>query len=155
MENKKMSMADLEITVEFQRLTEKQQLFIATYISAGLLGHYDAEAAVLAAYKCKSRESARVMSYSMMQNPRVIDVLNLHFGKNATEAFFEDVNRAIRNRKLTVAQMEAMKLKSKMLGIGTALKVQPRKQKPKPEKKSKKTLEAENAPVTDPTPSAW
>jgi phage terminase small subunit len=155
MDKKKMSLAELETTVEFQRLTPKQQLWVATYISAGLLGHYDTEAATLAAYKCKSRESARVMGYSMAQNPRVIDVLNLHFGRDATQAFLEDVNRAIRNRKLTVAQMEAMMLKSRILGIGTALRGRPKQQKPKPEKKSKKTAAREEAPVSGPNPAAW
>lgn len=159
MEKKKMPLAELEKTVEYQRMTEKQQMFVATYVTAGLLGHYDPEAAVLAAYKCKTRESARVMSYSMMQNPRIIDVLNLHFGKDATAAFLEQVNRAIRNKKLTLAQMEAMQLKSRILGIGTALKGRPRSQTPKPEKtpkKSKKEIKMEEAPVdTTPTPSAW
>lgn len=155
MDKKKMSLAELEQRPEYLRLTERQMLFVSTFIADDQIGHYDPERAVLAAYKCKSRESARVMAYSQMQNPRIIDVLNIYFGRDASAAFLEEVNRAIRNRKLTLAQMEAMMLKSRILGIGTALRGRPRAQKPKPEKKSKKALAAEKATVSSPTNDAW
>ena len=117
-----MPLEELKKTVEFQLLTQRQQMYVSTYVETGMsLGRYDDEAAIRMAYRCSTDESVRVMRYALRRSVRVIDVLNLHFGRNATEAFLVDVNRAIRNKKLTIAQVEAMILKSKILGIGSAL----------------------------------
>jgi|SRR5208282_1862896 len=117
----RMSLEKLRKTLEFQRLTPRQQLYVATYIETGAIGHYDAEAAVRMAYRCSTDESVRVMKYAMKRSARVVEVLNMHFGKNATDAFLEDVSRAIRNKSLTGAQVDAMILKSEILGIGSSL----------------------------------
>lgn len=106
---------------EFLMLTQKQQLFVATYVSAGMAegGHYNVISALKTAYACKSEESARVMSYALMQNIHILAVLNLHFGVSPTDQFLKELDRAIRNKKITRAQVELLALKSKMMGVGT------------------------------------
>src|ERR1700676_2408513 len=119
---KRMSVDELRMTPEFQRLTQKQQLFVATYCGAGLLdGTYDPIAATRTAYQCKSAEVARVMSYPLMQNIRIIAVLNRNFNAEPIEDFLVQVDRAIQNKKLTVAQLQALKLKGDILGFTTRL----------------------------------
>jgi hypothetical protein len=121
-QRKKMLVEDLQLTQEFQRLTPKQRLFVATYCAGGLLdGNYDPVTATQTAYVCKSAEVARIMSYSLMQNIRVIAVLNRHFNTEPIEEFLVQVDRAIHNKKLTVPQLQALKLKGDILGYTTRL----------------------------------
>ena len=121
-EKKRLSIEQIQDTPEYQRLTQKQQLFVATYCAGGLLdGKYDAVAATRTAYQCKSAEVARIMSYSLLQNIRIIEVLNRHFGVTPIEEFLVQVNRAINNRNLTQAQMDALKLKSDILGYANRI----------------------------------
>lgn len=121
----KLSLAELEPLQEYQRLTPKQRLFIATYCEGGLAtGVYDPIAACRTAYQCKSVEVARIMSYSLMQNIRIVAVLNRHFGTEPIEAFLVMLDRAINNKKLTVAQIQALRLKAEVLGYGNRLPAQ-------------------------------
>lgn len=119
---KRLSLAELRATSEFQRLTQKQQLFVATYCEQGLVdGKYDPIAATRTAYECKNLESARVMSYSLMQNIRIVSVLNLHFNVTPTEDYIRMLERAVRNKNLTNAQLGAMRLLAEVKGIKTAI----------------------------------
>jgi hypothetical protein len=121
-ERKRMSLADLRLTPEFLKLTPKQQLFCATYCEGGLVdGVYDPVAAVRTAYNTKSAEVARIMSYSMLSNIRIVAVLNRHFNTTPTEEMLVQIDRAIQNKKLTVAQLQALKLKCDLLGLSTGL----------------------------------
>lgn len=116
--SKRLPFAEIRETAEFQRLTPKQQLFIEHYIEGGMFdGHYDVVAATRTAYECKKPETARIMSYAMMANIRIIAVLNLHFNAEPVEEFLRLLDRAIYNKKLTIAQMEALRLKSDILGL--------------------------------------
>lgn len=118
----RMSVEELQTTQEFQKLTLKQQLFVATYCAGGLAdGCYDQVSATNTAYQCKSLEVARIMSYSLMSNIRVIAALNRHFKIQPIEEFLALIDRAIRNKKLTVAQIQALKLKGDILGFTTRL----------------------------------
>ena len=120
--SKKLTVEQLQETQEYQRLTQKQQLFVATYCAGGLLdGKYDAVAATRTAYQCKSAEVARIMSYSLLQNIRIVEVLNRHFGVTPIEEFLVQVNRAINNKHLTTAQMDALKLKGDLLGYANRI----------------------------------
>lgn len=113
---------ELEATPEYQQLTHKQQLFVMHYCMGGLVdGHYDQTAATQTAYNCKSLESARVMSYSLLSNIRIIAALNRHFNRTPIEEFLVQVNRAITNKKLSVAQLNALKLKADILGFTARL----------------------------------
>lgn len=121
-ERKKLTLDELRETSEFQQLTLKQQLFVATYVETGMsTGKYDPIAAVQQAYVCKNPESARVMSYAMMGNIRIVQVLNRHFNAEPIEDFIKQIDRAIRNRKLSIAQIEALKLKAGLLGFDARL----------------------------------
>ena len=113
----RMPMADLEKTQEFQQLTKKQQLFVRTYCEAGLTtGNYDSVEATMTAYNCKNLETARIMSYGQMSNIRIIAVLSRHFCRTPIEDFMVLVDRAIANKKLSMAQIQALRLKFEILG---------------------------------------
>ena len=118
----RMPLAELELTQEYQRLTPKQKLFVETYVAGGLLdGTYDSVQATNVAYRCKSMEVARIMSYSLMQNIRIVAVLNRHFNTTPIEAFLIQVDRAILNKNLTTAQLGALKVKADLLGYAARL----------------------------------
>lgn len=118
----RLTLDELMETAEYQELTPKQQLFVATYVAGGIAtGKYDRLDATQKAYVCKSIESARVMSYTMMGNIRVIAAINRHFNAEPIEEFLKEVNRAIRNRKLSIAQLQALKLKADLLGFSARL----------------------------------
>lgn len=120
--NKRMPVEELRKTPEFLRLTQKQQLFVATYCAGGMLdGHYDEVQSCRTAYVCKNNETARVMSYALMSNIRIIEALNRHFQTEPIEDLLVALDRAIRSRKTTVAQVNALKLKCDLLGLGNRL----------------------------------
>ena len=119
---KKLTLDELKELPEYQRLTQKQQLFVATYCEGGLAnGCYNAPQATLTAYQCKSLEVARIMSYSLLANIRIVSVLNRHFNATPTEEFLLMLDRAIRNKNLTIAQLSALQLKCKILGLETKI----------------------------------
>ena len=118
----RMPMVDLEKTQEFQQLTRKQQLFVRTYCEAGLAtGNYDSVEATMTAYNCKTYEVARIMSYAQMHNIRIVAVLSRHFCKTPIEDFMVTLDRAIANKKLTTAQIQALRLKYEILGYPNRL----------------------------------
>ena len=121
----RMRFDELSQTQEFQRLTPKQRLFVSTYCEGGLAtGVYDPIAATRTAYECKSVEVARIMSYALMANIRIIAVLNRHFNAEPIEEFLVMLDRAINNKKVTVAQIQALRLKCELLGFVTRLSAQ-------------------------------
>ena len=120
--SQRLTLDQLKQTMEYKKLTQKQQLFVATYCEGGLVdGNYDAVGATRTAYQCKSLEVARIMSYSLLANIRIIAVLNLHFNVTPTEDFMVMLDRAIRNKNFTMAQLGAMKLKCELMKIGNRL----------------------------------
>lgn len=117
-----MTLEELEKTQEYQRLTPKQKLFISTYCAGGLVdGNYDSVAATQTAYQCRTPEVARIMSYSLMSNIRIIAVLNRHFKAEPIEEFLAMLDRAINNKKVTMAQILALKMKCEILGYTNKL----------------------------------
>jgi hypothetical protein len=120
--SKRLTLAQIKDTQEYSILTGKQQLFCETYIQGGIdTGTYEPIDATMTAYKCKSRENARVMSYALMSNIRIIAVLNRHFNREPIEEFLIQIDRAIQNKKLRPAQLQALKLKGDILGYTTRL----------------------------------
>lgn len=113
----RMPLEELQQTPEFLALTKKQQLFVATYVQGGEAGEYDPVEAVMVAYKCKNRNIARIMSYNMLSNIRIVAALNRHWMRAPLDAFLLVLDRAIRNRHLKHAQVEALRLKCELLGI--------------------------------------
>lgn len=118
----RMPLEELEKTQEYQRLTPKQKLFVASYCEGGRVdGNYNSVTATQTAYACKDAETARVMSYAVMGNIKIIAVLNRHFGAEPIEQFLSMLDRAINNKKVSVAQIMALRLKCKILGFDTGL----------------------------------
>ena len=118
----RLSLEQVKETTEYKKLTPKQQLFVATYIAGGLAdGNYDAVHATRTAYPCRSEEVARIMSYAIMANIRIIAVLNRHFGAEPIEEFLVLLDRAINNKRITIAQVNALKLKCDILGYANRL----------------------------------
>ena len=56
-----------------------------------------------------------------MANIRIIAVLNRHFNREPIEDFIIQVDRAIHNKKVSQAQVWALKLKGDVLGYTTRL----------------------------------
>jgi hypothetical protein len=122
MSNTRLTLAQVKDTQEYSVLTGKQQLWCETYIQGGIdTGTYDPVGATQVAYSTKSRENARVMSYALMSNLRIIATLNRHFNREPIEDFVIQIDRAIQNKKLSIAQMQALKLKADVLGYGCRL----------------------------------
>lgn len=118
----RLSLDQLKETPEYKKLTPKQQLFVATYVAGGLAdGNYDAVLATRTAYPCRSEEVARIMSYAIMANIRIVAILNRHFGAEPIEEFLVLLDRAINNKKITIAQVNALKLKCDILGYANRL----------------------------------
>ena len=121
-ESTRIPITELQNTQEYQRLTPKQRMFVASYCQMGLdTGTYDPVAATQMAYKCRNYETARVMSYDLLSNIRVIAVLNLHFNRQPIEEFLLTLDRAIGSRKVTAAQIQALRLKAYLMGFMTRL----------------------------------
>ena len=161
--SKRLPLTELQNTQEYQRLTPKQRLFVATYCEGGMVdGNYDPVAATQTAYACKTLEIARVMSYTLMANIRVIAVLNRHFNAEPIEEFLVQIDRAINNKHITLAQMQALKLKCDILGYANRLPGAPGKPRnvipPDIAEASKQARKAkhkhpEKAPKSEPAPS--
>ena len=120
--SKRLTLDEIRNTQEYSILTGKQQMYVETYCASGIdTGTYDPVLAAQTAYACRSRENARVMSYALMANIRIIAVLNRHFNREPIEEFLVQVDRAIQNKKLSIAQLQALKLKGDVLGYTTRL----------------------------------
>ena len=133
-------------------------MFIQTYCCGGAVdGNYDAVSATNAAYQCKSDEVARVMSYSLLANINIVAVLNRHFGTEPIDAFLESLDRAVRNKKLTLAQLGALQLQCEVMGFGTTIPAGLEHgrsfTRPAPEK-DKKPRKTQKAPAAPTPPSA-
>lgn len=152
--SKRISLDELRTTPEYIRLTPKMKMFIDSYCSAGAIdGNFDAVAAINQAYRCKSYEVARIMSYSILANIKIVAVLNRYFGTEPVDSFLANLDRAVRNKRLTLAQLGALRLQCDVLGIGTKIPAnfggQPPKADPpvkdKRSKKPKKTTSTKSA----------
>jgi hypothetical protein len=159
-EKTRVPLSELELTVEYRRLTQKQKLWISTYVAGGMLdGNYDAIAATRTAYAARTPEIARVMHYNILQTIGIVAVLSIHFNREPIEDFLVTLDRAIRNKKLTIAQLQALKLKSDILGFGIGLprgrkKLPPPAIPPDVQEASRVARKAERKPRKPPEPKA-
>ena len=122
-QSERMPLEELEQTPEYQVLTPKQRLFVATFIQSGEDHQYDAAYATSVAYDCKNRNSARVMSYSMLGNIRVIAALDRHFNRQPLVSFLMVLDRAIQNKHLKQSQLHALRLKADLIGLQSGMPV--------------------------------
>lgn len=92
-------------------LTEKQQTLVEIFIRTG-----SRLESVLAAYSCKSREQARVMSYTIFSNPAIIAALAVARGEDPEKAkFLAELERAITKPK-SQARLTALRLLAQIRG---------------------------------------
>ena len=103
-----LSIRDLRRSQVFLELTPKLRTMIENYLANG----YDKTAAVKSAYDCKSIETARTMSFELFAKPSVQAVLAHYFQEDPREAFIREVDRAVRNPRVTDAQVEALRLQA-------------------------------------------
>jgi len=96
-------------------LTPKQKKLVEAYIATG----GDRVQSVLSAYDVKDVENARVHAYAFFGNARVIACLTVYFQDDPLNVFKEQVWRAYRNKKLTVAQVRSLELLCELNGWGS------------------------------------
>jgi hypothetical protein len=117
-----MPLDELAATIEFAHLSPKManwvRAYVKNYIDSGKL---DPTTATKAAYDCRSDETARTFGYQLIGNPKIILALNRFFGNSPEQAFLKEVERAIYNRKLTVAQVRALELLCRVNGWANGL----------------------------------
>ncbi len=96
-------------------LTPKQQKLVKTFIES----NGNRILAVTTAYDVKNAEVARVLSYEVFANPKIIACLAIYFQDDPLDVFKREVERAWRNRRLSVAQVQAMKIYCDLNGWGS------------------------------------
>lgn len=113
----RMTVLELSRTSAFSHLSPKQATWIMFYCQGYLdTGSFDPVAATKAAYNCANNESARTFAYQLMSHPKILICLNRFFGETPEQSFLDQVEQACFNKKLTVAQVEALKLYSNLKG---------------------------------------
>jgi len=116
----RMSLAELKSRAEWQILTDKQKFFVQSYIASGIdTGTYDAQFAVQSAYDT-SGKTAVILSYELLANRKIKQVLDLHFGHTEMDSLLADLAKAIkqslRKNGLTDATTTAIKFFEKHAG---------------------------------------
>jgi hypothetical protein len=79
-----------ESSKRYQVLTERQKAFVLAYLASG-----DAIEAVLLSFQVKDPNIARVMSYQVLQHPKVADCLAEFQGKTELEIQIEGARRDV------------------------------------------------------------
>jgi hypothetical protein len=115
----RLRLTDLMQRQEFQRLTPKQQAFVAKVVSLGVTtGSYDAVTAAQTVYHTTPK-NAVVMSYELLGNRKIKAVLDAHFGRTEYESIMDDLARATRTSmardlkhggSLSIATIKAVQL---------------------------------------------
>ena len=108
----RLSITELTQQPAYLALTAQQRVLVEKFLETA-----DKVQAVQAAYNCKSKESARVMSYSVFSNLRVVAALAAANGGCDLESFKQEVMCAARNKKLSIAQLGALKLYAQLSGF--------------------------------------
>jgi len=108
----RLTLEQLRAEQVYIELTSKQKVLVDTFIQT----NGDRTASVLAAYATKSKENAQIMAYTVLSSPRVVACLSAYFQSDPLEDFKAEVRKAYRNRKLSVAQVDALKLHAELNG---------------------------------------
>jgi len=116
----RMDWEELSQTPEFQLLTDKQKMFVATYISNG----YDVLHAMRTAYDCKNNYLARIRSYPVLRSPVVGMVLMLHLGRpfefaeviSTQEGFIKQLAKDISKGAIKWNKLQAMRFYAEVNG---------------------------------------
>jgi hypothetical protein len=70
------------------------------------------------AYDCAHAEAARSFSYEVLSSPAVIACLAAYYQDDPLAEFKSQVSRAVRNSRLTTAQIRALELMARLNGWG-------------------------------------
>jgi Terminase small subunit len=79
---------DVATSERYRALTDRQKVFVTAYLASG-----NAVKAVREAYRCKSDQTARVMTYQLLQHPRVADCIAELKGKTERDIQIEGLRR--------------------------------------------------------------
>jgi hypothetical protein len=113
-ESPRASLAKVQATAAWGLLTPKQAIFCERYIQSGACcGVYDIQAAMKAAYNTSSERNLRSLTYEVLANRRVRDVLALHFNQSPRDLFLADLEKTISCEK-GIAKIQAQKLYAKL-----------------------------------------
>src|SRR5665213_1255787 len=104
-----MTLDELKQTPEYADCSDKMKLFLVTLIENG----FNYTAATRAAFKTKDPAK---YSWAVRNWPAVRHALNVYRGWSAFDIWMDAVQRASRNRKVTIAQLQALKLQSDAMG---------------------------------------
>lgn len=137
-----LSLDELKETAEFIECTDRERMFVATYISNG----HDGVHAVRTAYNCKNDDSAKKMAYRLMAHIRIIMVLARHRGEAPKSLFLRLLRRASYNRGMSASQLHAFRLYAEVCGWITAPKPVDWEERREKKKKLEKKL-SEGSPL--------
>jgi Fe2+ or Zn2+ uptake regulation protein len=108
----KITIEQLRKEQAYLNLTDPQRRLVEVFLETG-----NKLKAVQAAYKCGSEKSARVMTYTVFRLPNVIACLAAANGSDPErEKFNAELQRMIRNRKVTRNQISVMRLLAQTRG---------------------------------------
>jgi len=125
-ESPRVPLATIQATAAWGLLSPKQATFCAKYIQSGVdSGVYDLRSAMKAAYNASSERNLRCLTYEVLANRRVRDVLALHFNQSPRDLFLADLEKSI-DREKGIAKVQAQKLYAKLaFGIEDSQPSQP------------------------------
>jgi len=101
-----LTIEQLKETREFISLTPKQRAFVIAYITNG----GDRVAAVYASYSVSKDINANIMSYNLLSNPRIADVLDAYWQAESDEIVLKRLQRLMRKRKVDLGLIQAYRL---------------------------------------------
>lgn len=107
-----LSKREIQQLPSFVRLSECQKTFVLTYVETG--GNRDA--AAKAAFSGKP-ESIRTIGYLVLSKPHVRKCIDEAMQMSRRDQFMRDLDDAIRNPKLTMAQVHALVAKGRALRL--------------------------------------
>lgn len=68
-----------------------------------------------------TRTRPHVMSYAVLNSVRIIEVLNRHFRTEPIDALLKVIDKAIQNKRITGAQIQALRMKIELLQLPSGI----------------------------------
>jgi hypothetical protein len=110
----RMTIEELRQQECYLGLRPKQRMFIEGWIASG----GDRVFSTSSAYDCKHADVARAFRYEVLSSPAVIACLAAFYQDDPLREFKDQVSRAVRNNRLTTAQIRALELMARLNGWG-------------------------------------
>src|ERR1700691_2233198 len=110
----RMTIEELRLQDCYLGLRPKQRMFIEGWIASG----GDRGFSTSSAYDCKHADVARAFSYEGLSRPAVVACLAAFYQDDPLKEFKDQVGRAVRNSRLTTAQIRALELMARLNGWG-------------------------------------